>query len=263
MNELKIFENKEFGAIRTVMIKGEPWLIGRDVAQALGYGNPRQALKTNVDEEDKGVHLVDTLGGSQEVTIINESGLYSLVLSSKLPNAKKFKHWVTSEVLPSIRKHGAYMTPQTLEQALTNPDFLIQLATKLKEEREARKALEAKVEADKPKVLFAEAVTASDTSILIRDYAKILRQNGIETGERRLYKWFRENGYIIKGSTQPTQKAMELELFEVVERSIQRGEGLPRVTSTTRVTGKGQVYFLDKIKKGMKQSDSEATSQAV
>ena len=132
-NKIEIFNNEEFGAVRTLTIDNEPYFVGKDVAQALGYSNARDAINKHVDDEDKGVANCDTLGGKQEMTVITESGLYSLVLSSKLPTAKKFKHWVTAEILPSIRKHGAYMTPETLEKALYNPDFLIKLATELKD----------------------------------------------------------------------------------------------------------------------------------
>ena len=247
MNELKTFSNPEFGTVREVTINGEPYFVGRDVARILGYANPNDALLKHIDEEDKGVAKCDTLGGTQELTVINESGLYSLILSSKLPEAKKFKRWVTAEVIPSVRKHGAYMTKQTLEQALTSPDFLIQLATQLKEEKEKNKKLTEDTERMKPKEVFADAVTASNTSILVRELAKILRQNGAEMGEKRLYKWLRENGYIIKHSTQPTQRAMEMGLFEVIERTTQRADLPPLVTSTTKVTGKGQQYFINKI----------------
>ncbi len=250
MNELKIFENAEFGSVRTIAINDEPYFVGKDVAEILGYSNPRDAISKRVDDEDKGVAKCDTHGGTQELTVINESGLYSLILSSKLPNAKKFKHWVTSEVLPSIRKHGAYMTPDTLEQAITSPDFLIRLATELKNEQEKRKVLETKVEEDKPKVLFAEAVETAKTSILIGDLAKILKQNGVETGQKRLFEQLRRDGFLIKGGNSknmPTQRAMEMGLFEVKETSISNPDGSIRITKTTKVTGKGQTYFVNKF----------------
>lgn len=249
MNNLMIFENAEFGQIRTVEIKNEPWFVGKDVAVILGYSNPRDALVKHVDDEDKGVAKCDTLGGTQDLRVINESGLYSLILSSKMPNARKFKHWVTSEVLPSIRRHGAYMTEDTIEKALTSPDFLIQLATNLKEEREKRKLLEAENKANAPKVLFADTVTASERSILVRDLAKLLKQKGIEIGEKRLYAWLRENGYIIKcdKENKPTQKAMNLGLFELEERVINNPDGEIIVKFTTKVTGKGQQYFINKF----------------
>ena len=242
------YENSE---IRTVEKDGEPWFVGKDVAAVLGYSNTRDAIARHVDEEDKasvGIH-----DGSQmrEVVAVNESGLYSLILSSKLPNAKKFKRWVTSEVLPSIRKHGAYMTDQTLEQALTSPDFLIQLATQLKEEKEQRKQLEAKVEQDKPKVLFADSVSASKSSILVGELAKILKQNGVDTGQFRLFAWLRENGYLIKreGSdyNMPTQKSAEMGLFEVKQTIITHSDGHITTNKTPKVTGKGQVYFVNKF----------------
>lgn len=257
MNDLKIFENPEFGSIRTVMINNEPWFVGKDVAEVLGYSNPRDALKKHVDSEDKGVANCDTLGGSQELTIINESGLYSLILSSKLPTAKEFKRWVTSEVLPSIRKHGAYMTANTLEQALLSPDYLIRLATALKNEQEQRKLLEekneqqrSKIEEDKPKVIFAEAVETAKTSILVGELAKILKQNGVATGQKRFFEWLRSNGYLIKSGSDknmPTQRSMELGLFEIKETAIAHSDGHTTVQKTPKVTGKGQQYFINKF----------------
>ena len=186
-NEIEIFKNEEFGQIRTMLINNEPYFVGKDVAEILGYANPQKAIRTHVDNEDKGVNEMDTPGGKQEIIVINESGLYSLMLSSKLPNAKKFKRWVTSEVLPSIRKHGAYMTNETLEEALTSPDFLIKLATELKKEKEQRQALEKEQKKNAPKVLFADAVSGSNTSILIGDFAKILKQNGVKIGQNKLF----------------------------------------------------------------------------
>ena len=250
-NEIKAFSNEEFGSIRRLEIDGEYWLAGKDVAQALGYSNPRKALADHVDEEDKGVTKCDTLGGAQDITIINESGLYSLVLSSKLPSAKKFRRWVTSEVLPSIRKHGAYMTPETLEAAILNPDYLIKVATALKQETEKRKALESKVQADAPKVLFADSVTASTSTILISELAKILRQNGVNTGEKRLFRWMRENGYLVKRNgtdyNMPTQMSMELGILKVKETVVCHSDGHTSISKTPKVTGKGQTYFLNKF----------------
>ena len=188
MNELQVFKNPEFGTVRTVEVNGEPWLVGKDVAEALGYTNSRKALIDHVDPEDKGVTKCDTLGGPQDFTVINESGLYSLVLSSKLPGAKKFRRWVTSEVLPSIRKTGGYALPKDYPSALRA----------LAESVEQRQALEAQAEANAPKVVFADAVTASHTSILIGELAKLLKQNGVETGQNRLYDWLRKNGYLIR-----------------------------------------------------------------
>ena len=261
MNNLKIFENKEFGSIRTVEVNGEPYFVGKEVAAILGYVNQNRDIIRHVDEDDRmminneselNTETVSRLG-QRGGWLINESGLYSLILSSKLPTAKKFKRWVTSEVLPSIRKHGAYMTENTLEQALTNPDFLIQLAIKLKEEQEARKKLEEQAERDKPKVIFADAVASSETSILIGDLAKLLRQNGINTGQKRLFSQLREQGYLIKSGASkniPTQRSMEMGLFEIKEGSYVDGNGCNITTKTTKVTGKGQQYFINKFLTG-------------
>ena len=250
MNEIKVFNNAEFGELRTLEINGEPYFVGKDVATILGYSNPQKAIRDHVDEEDKTVNDLFTVNGTKGL-LINESGLYSLILSSKLSTAKKFKRWVTSEVLPSIRKHGAYMTEQTLQQAITSPDFLIKLATELKAEQEKRKALEIQVEQDKPKVIFADAVSVSKTSILVGDLAKILKQNGIEIGANRLFKWLRENGYLIsrKGSdyNSPTQHSMERGLFEVKETVVTHSDGHTSISKTPKVTGKGQQYFINKF----------------
>ena len=251
-NKLEVFTNAEFGSVRTLTIDEKPYFVGKDVAEILGYAKPRNAIATHVDEEDrKDAPIQGDLGGTQLMTIINESGLYSLILSSKLPNAKKFKHWVTGEVLPSIRKHGAYMTDSTLEQALTSPDFLIKLATELKTEKEKRQALEVQAEENKPKVLFADAVSVSNTSILVGDLAKIIKQNGVNIGANRLFAWLRDNGYLIKrkGSdyNMPTQYSMDLKLFEVKETVITHSDGHTSISKTPKVTGKGQQYFVNKF----------------
>lgn len=255
MTDLQIFNSPEFGQIRTVEKDGEPWFVGKDVTAALGYSNTRDALDRHVDIDDKNTVVnPDGNRGNPNMTIINESGLYSLVLSSKLPTAKKFKRWVTSEVIPSIRKHGAYMTPETLEAAILNPDTMIRLCTALKDEQDKRKALEVKMEEQKPKVLFAESVEAAKTSILIGELAKLLKQNGINIGQNRLFEWMRQNGYLIRrqGSdyNMPTQKSMELGLFEIKETTITHSDGHIHVSKTTKVTGKGQVYFVNLFLKG-------------
>lgn len=249
MNQLQIFENPEFGAVRTVEIDGDPWLVGKDVAQALGYTNPRKALDDHIAPEDKirgdGVTIRDSIGREQHPTIINESGLYSLVLSSKLPTARKFRHWVTSEVLPSIRRHGLYAA----DELLNNPDLMIQAMEALKSERAKNQQLTEKVRQDAPKVLFAESVEASNHSILIFDLAKILRQNGVQIGGKRLFEWMRENSYLIKrkGSdwNMPTQRSMEMGLFEIKESSHIHSDGHVSITKTPKVTGKGQTYFIN------------------
>ena len=245
--QLQIFKNPNFGQVRVVNINGEAWLVGKDVADVLGYAEPRSVISKKVDAEDKGVAKMETPSGIQEMTIINESGFYSLVLSSKLPNAKKFRRWVTSEVLPSIRKHGAYMNEETLEQALTSPDFLIKLATELKKEKEARKQAEEKIEEQKPKVLFADTVSGSQTSILVGQLAKLVKQKGLDIGQNRLFKWLRDRGYLMKNKNEPTQRSMELKVMEVKERTVNNPDGSTRITRTPMVTGKGQIYFVNKL----------------
>lgn len=249
MQELQIFNSPEFGQIRTIERGGEPWFVGKDVAAALGYANARNAVPDHVDDEDKLRTQIEYAGQKREVTLINESGLYSLVLSSKLPGAKQFKRWITSEVIPSIRKHDAYMTPDKLEEVLLSPDTLIQLAQNLKDEQEKRKALQEQVEAQRPAVLFAGAVETSKSSILIGELAKILKQNGVKIGPIRLFDWMRQNGYLIRrnGSdyNMPTQRAMEMGLFEIKETSIVHADGHTSISKTPKVTGKGQVYFVD------------------
>lgn len=252
MNNLQIFSNEEFGAVRTMVIDNEPWFVGKDVADILEYTNTAKAIRDHIDEEDKLTERIVLSGQNREVIFINESGLYSLILSSKMPNARKFKRWVTSEILPSIRKHGAYMTEQTLEQALTSPDFLIQLATKLKDEQEKNKALTEANNRMRPKEIFADAVMTSEHSILIGELAKLIAQNGYAIGQKRLFAWMREHGYLLKqgGSYNlPAQRYVEAGLFEIKESSISNPDGSVRLTRTTKVTGKGQVYFINKFLK--------------
>ena len=247
MNELKIFENPEFGKVRTIEIDGEPYFVGKDVAIILGYAKPENALTTHVDRDDtlkQGV--TDNLGRTQNTTLINESGLYSLILSSKLPKAKEFKRWVTSEVLPSLRKHGVY----AVDELLNDPELAIKAFTALKDERQKNKRLSEQIEADKPKVIFADSVSAAKTSILVGDLAKLLKQNGVNIGQNRLFEWLRQNGYLIKsGSSKnmPTQKAADMGLFEVKVSTVNNPDGSIRETKTTKVTGKGQVYFVNKF----------------
>ena len=247
MNEIQIFNNPDFGEIRTLEENGAVLFCGKDVAAALGYARPKDAIAAHAKGAVK--RSTPTNGGVQELTFIPESDLYRLVFSSKLPTAEKFTDWVTSEVLPTIRRHGAYMTPETIERTLTDPDTIIQLATTLKEERAARIALEGKVAQDKPKVLFADAVAASQSSILVGEMAKLLRQNGIDTGEKRLFRYLRDNGYLIKrhGSdyNMPTQRSMEAGLFEIKETVIAHAEGHTTTNKTPKVTGKGQQYFVN------------------
>lgn len=251
-NQIEIFKNEEFGQVRTVIINDEPWFIGKDVAKILDYNEPSKAITRHIDDDDRIKHpITDNLGRTQESWIINESGLYSLIISSKLPKAKEFKRWVTSEVLPSIRKHGAYMTDNALEKAITNPDFLIKLATELKLEKEQRKILEKEKRLNEPKIMFANAVASSKSSILVGELAKILKQNGVKIGGGRLFSWLREEGYLIKRKgtdwNMPTQKSMEQGLFEIKESTHLNGNGVNVTTKTPKVTGKGQQYFINKF----------------
>ncbi len=244
MQEIQIFESPQFGQVRTMIRDGEPWFVVADVCKALDIGNPTQAL-TRLDEED--FTLISNEGG-RGMNIVNEPGLYSLVLGSRKPEAKVFRRWVTREVVPSIRKHGIYATESTIEAMLGDPDMAIRLLQEVKQERQRSKALAAQVEADRPKVLFADSVAASKTSILVGELAKLLKQNGIDMGQNRLFAWMRENGFLIrrKGTdyNMPAQRAMELGLFEIKETSITHGDGHVTVNKTPKVTGKGQQYFV-------------------
>ncbi len=241
MSNLQVFNNAEFGSVRSLMVNGEPYFVGRDVAKILGYKDTSDALKRHVDEEDKLTRCFTDSGQNREMYIINESGLYSLILSSQLPAAKRFKRWITGEVIPSIRKNGGYIAGQES----MSPEQIVAQALVVAQQIIADR--DKQIEAMRPKALFADAVSASDSAILMRELAKLLKQNGVDTGEKRLWKWMREHGYVIKGTTQPTQKAMELGLFEIVERSVLRSDMDPLVVSTTKVTGKGQQYFINKF----------------
>lgn len=243
MVDLQIFENEHFGQIRTV--EGD----GKDVAAALGYVNTAKAIRDHC----KGVNELDTpsCGGVQKMKYITEGDLYRLITHSRLPEAEKFERWVFDEVLPSIRRHGAYMTADTIDKVLQDPDFGIRLLSELKSEREERRRLEAEAEKNQPKVLFADSVSASHTSILIGELAKLIKQNGVDIGQKRLFEWLRNNGYLIKRKgtdrNMPTQKSMEMGLFEVKETAISHSDGHTSVSKTTKVTGKGQVYFINKF----------------
>lgn len=244
--EIQLFKF-ESQPVRTLSIEGEPYFVGKDVAKILGYASTANAISRHVDKEDKGVTEMMTPGGKQKFQTINESGLYSLILSSKLPKAKEFKHWVTSEVLPAIRKHGAYMTDQKAHDILTNKndlaDLLQQAADQLKEKN-------IQIQEMKPKVLFADAVSTSNSTILIGELAKILNANGVENiGQNRLFAKLREMGYLIKRKgtdyNMPTQRSMELGLFKIKETTIARPDGHITISKTPKVTGKGQQYFID------------------
>lgn len=234
-NEIQQFDFKG-AALRTLTDEnGEPWFVAKDVCDILGLENSPE-----LDPDEK--NTVTISDGNPNKTIIGEPGLYKLIMRSRKPEAKEFQRWVTHEVLPSIRKHGAYMTQQTLNKALTSPDFLIQLATKLKEEQEKVKELE-------PKARFADAVAASDGTCLIGELAKMLRQNGLDIGHNRLFAQLREDGYLGKtGSNRnvPTQRAMDLGLFRVKETAVTHSDGHVTINITPKITGKGQTYFVNR-----------------
>lgn len=246
MKQLQKVFDYQGSELRTVVLDNEPWFVAKDVCEILEITNPTMALQ-RLDNDERAKF---NLGRQGETNIVNEPGLYTLILGSRKPEAKQFKRWVTHEVIPAIRKHGAYMTSETIEKVLTDPDTIIKLATNLKEERAKRMAAEALVEKQKPKVVFAKAVETSDDTILIGQLAKILAQNGVKIGQNRLFRWMRDNGYLGKKGAhynEPTQYSMDLGLFEVKERTVNNPDGSIRITRTTKVTGKGQIYFVNKF----------------
>lgn len=250
MNNISTFNNPAFGSVRAVSVNDEPYFAGKDVATALGYTNTQKAIRDHVDNEDKLTERIVLSGQNREVVFINESGLYSLILSSKLPKAKEFKRWVTAEVLPAIRKTGGYVndTAQFVESYFGQLEPSQKHALTMMFDESKRMSAQLKEQA--PKVLFANAVETAHNSILIGDLAKIIRQNGVDIGQKRLFEWLRQNGYLIKdgqSKNMPTQKAMEMSLFEVKESTINNPDGSVRVTRTTKVTGKGQTYFVKKF----------------
>ena len=246
MNEVKTFNNEQFGEVRVMERNGEPWFVGKDVAGILGYERPTKAVADHVDPEDRdAVPIQDCIGRMQNTPLINESGLYSLILSSKLPTAKQVKRWVTSEVLPSIRKHGGYVAGQ---ESMSDDELMAKALLMAHSKIEER---EKQIKEMIPKAIFADAVAASHTSILIGDLAKLLKQNGHDIGQKRLFGWLRENGYLIrqKGNSwnMPTQRSMDLGLFEVKETTVTHADGHISISKTPKVTGKGQIYFVKKF----------------
>ena len=247
MSNIQVF-NYNSVEVRTIQNDGETWFVLRDVCNVLGLGTPARVAERLDTDEVSQTHITDSMGRQQEMTIINESGLYNVILRSDKPEAKPFRKWVTSEVLPTIRRHGMYATPDTVEKMLADPDTTIKLLETIKQERAARMALEAKAEADKPKVLFADAVSASHSSILVGDLAKLLRQNGVEIGQNRLFRLLREKGYLCSQGERynlPTQRSMDRGWFQVKETTINQPDGSIRITRTVKVTGKGQQYFIN------------------
>ena len=248
MNEIKIFNNDCFGEVRVAGTSDNPLFCLADVCKILGLRV--DAVQSRLTDDPIRIGVTDSIGREQQMNFVNEKNLYKVIMRSDKPQAEPFQDWVCGEVLPSIRKHGAYMTNNTLEKALTSPDFLIQLATNLKEEQQKRIKAEQKIQSDAPKVLFADAVSTSRRSCLIAELAKILQQNGIKIGQNRLFEWLRKNGYLCqKGQyyNQPSQKSMELGLFKIKQTTINKPDGSVLVSTTTKVTGKGQIYFVDKF----------------
>lgn len=249
MNQLKNFTHDAFGELIVLVKEGKEYFPATDVAIKLGYSNPHDALTKHCKNDGVAFcEVTDSIGRLQQKKFINEGNLYRLIVKSRLPEAEKFEEWVFEEVLPSIRKHGAYMTPETIEKALLNPDTIINIATRLKEEQEKRQQAERVIAEQQPKVLFADTCLASDDSILVRELAKLVTDQGIKIGQNRLYDKLREWGYIIKGRTEPTQRAMDAGYFEVIQRAIQTPDGT-RTSRTTKVTPKGQMRIIQRLKK--------------
>lgn len=257
MQELQIFKNNEFGEVRTKVINNEPYFSLNDVCGILEINNPSQA-KTRLNKD--GVisnEVIDSMGRTQQANFINESNLYKLIFQSRKSEAERFADWVTSEVLPSIRKHGVYMTSEVIEKTLSDPDYLIRLATNLKEEKAKRALAEAQIERDKPKVLFADTVSSSNKSCLVGELAKLISQEAIRRGEinkkigqNNLFAWMRSSGYLCKSGerkNQPLQQYVEQGLFELKKGTYVDGNGVNVLTTTTKVTGKGIIYFINKF----------------
>ena len=256
MNDLQIFKNNEFGEIRTVTKNNEPWFIATDVCSALDISNTSQAL-TRLDDDEKNTIILNEGIGNPNKSIVSEYGLYNLILASRKKEAKKFKRWITHEVIPTIRKHGAYMSSEVIEKTLSDPDYLIRLATNLKEEKAKRALAEAQIERDKPKVLFADTVSSSNKSCLVGELAKLISQEAIRRGEinkkigqNNLFAWMRSSGYLCKSGerkNQPLQQYVEQGLFELKKGTYVDGNGVNVLTTATKVTGKGIIYFINKF----------------
>ncbi|WP_048668070.1 phage antirepressor [Staphylococcus haemolyticus] len=252
MNELQVFQNSQFGNLEILTIEGKEWFPAIQVAEILGYTNPRKAIRDHTKERGVTIRsVIDSLGRNQDKKFIDEGNLYRLITRSKLPQADEFEEWVFEDVLPSIRKHGLYATDNVIENTLNNPDYIINILTEYKKEKEHNLVLKQQVKENKPKVLFADSVAGSDNSILVGELAKLLKQNGVDVGQNRLFKWLRNNGYLIKKSGEsynlPTQKSMNLEILDIKKRVINNPDGSSKITRTPKVTGKGQQYFINKF----------------
>ncbi|MCU9594599.1 phage antirepressor [Caldibacillus thermolactis] len=247
MNQLEKIFNYQGTQLRTVVLNNEPWFVAKDVCNILKHSNSRVAI-SRLDDDEKGVSKVYTPGGYQNMSVVNEYGLYNLVLTSNLPEAKQFKRWITHEVIPSIRKHGAYMTPEKIEEVLLNPDTLIKLATNLKEEQQKRIAAEKQIEQQKPLVNFAETCMASDKSLLVREVAKMISKQGILMGERRLFQKLRDWKLIFPNKNEPYQEYIDRGYFEISQGVKETSKG-SFTWLTMRVTPKGQMYIINRLKK--------------
>lgn len=250
MNELQIFNSPEFGDIRTVEIDGKPYFVGADVAKALGYAKPNNAVSTHCRYTLKR-GIATKQGNMSEMVLIPEGDIYRLIIRSKLSSAERFERWVFDEVLPSIRKNGGYiMGQENLSDSELMAKAILVAQKTIEHKNQIIEQQKAKIEADRPKTIFADAVSTSHTSILIGVLAKLICQNGVQTGQKRLFQWMRENGYLMKTGASynmPMQRYIEQGLFEVKESSVQNPDGSVRVTRTTKVTGKGQLYFINKF----------------
>ena len=248
MKELKIFENAEFGQIRTIQLNNDTYFMASDVAKALGYMRPADAVVQHCRATVK--HSTPISGKMQEVNYIKEGDIYRLITKSKLPSAEKFESWVFDEVLPQIRQTGGYIIGTQLEELMTSPDTIMHIATQWKAEREERERLQIENDSMKPKANFADAVADSDGTIPIGDLAKILKGNGLNIGRNRLFEKMRNDGYLIKQEgtefNSPTQKAMEMCLFRVKISTRTEPNGTVSIDKTTKVTGKGQIYFINR-----------------
>lgn len=250
---IQIFRNGEY-RVRILESNGEIWFVAKDIAESLEYSYWQANIVAHVPEIWKGIKRINTPGGYQEMLCLTEQGVYFFLGRSDKKKAIPYQMWIAGEVIPSIRKHGMYITPAKVEDILSNPDAFIAVLQAYKAEKMKREALEAKVEEDRPKVIFADALEVSNESILIGNLAKILRQNGVEIGQNRLFEYLRETGYLMrcKGErwNMPTQDSIERGLFEIKTRVINNADGSSKIVRTTKVTPRGQRHFVNMFLKG-------------
>jgi prophage antirepressor-like protein len=248
-NALQVFDFED-RQVRIVTVNEEPWWVLRDVCDVLGLTTPARVAERLEKDEVSQTHLTDSVGRKQETIIVNESGLYNVILRSDKPDAKKFRKWVTSEVLPAIRRHGAYMTPEMIERALINPDFIIRLARNLRDEQEKTKTLASQIERERPLVLYAKTVEASDSLTTPGEFAKMLRQNGFRIGKNTLFEWLGDSGYVIRGGrdhNMPSQRAVERGYLEIEERVRNNAKGRMVTERRMMLTGKGSIHFANRL----------------